>query len=147
MAVTMIALAVCGPAALLLYGIATVLYRWIQVLLRRRRMPPGPFPLPLVGNIFQLPAERQWKRLEEWSQTFKSPIITYWEGSKPTIVCNDAWTISDLNDRRANIYSSRPYGTVKGKLFGLYHMNQAGLPYGDKWRLHRKLTVSSTAAT
>ncbi|KAH0832539.1 cytochrome P450 monooxygenase [Fonsecaea pedrosoi] len=138
---------VVAPALALLSGILIVLYQWVDVLIRRRRLPPGPFPFPLVGNLFQLPREKQWCKLEEWSKVYNSPIITYWEGCKATIVCNDAWTISELNDRRANIYSSRPYKTVTGKLFGLYDMNQAGLPYGDRWRLHRRLTHAATNAS
>jgi cytochrome P450 len=133
--------------ALLLGAIAKFFGEWIEVLWRRRSMPPGPLPWPIVGNILQLPRQKQWEKLEEWSTIYNSPIITYWEGCKPTICCNDAWTISELDDRRANIYSSRPYKTVTGKLFGLYDMNQAGLPYGDRWRLHRRLTHAATNAS
>lgn len=136
-----------GAVALVAVAIAKCLFDWVGILLRRRAMPPGPMPWPLVGNNFQLPKQKQWEKLEQWSKDYDSPIITYWEGCKATICCNDAWTISELDDRRANIYSSRPFKTVTGKLFGLYDMNQAGLPYGDRWRLHRRLTHAATNAS
>lgn len=146
MAITL-ALPIFGIAVLFLGLIAKCLADWAQILQRRRSMPPGPMPWPLVGNNLQLPKQKQWEKLAEWSRTYNSPIITYWEGCKPTICCNDAWTISELDDRRAAIYSSRPFKTVTGKLFGLYDMNQAGLPYGDRWRLHRRLTHAATNAS
>lgn len=133
-----------APTVALITGILLILYKWFEVLILRGRLPPGPFPLPLFGNVFQLPKEKQWCRLEDWSKAYNSPVITFWEGSQPQIVCNDAWSISELCDRRANIYSSRPFRTVTGKLFGLYETNQAGMPYADKWRLHRRVTVNKS---
>ncbi|KAG5800886.1 hypothetical protein H9Q69_000013 [Fusarium xylarioides] len=106
-------------------------------------MAPGPFPLPLFGNIFMIPTSRQWKKSEEWSMKYQSPIITVWDGHTPVIVCNDSWSMSNLCDKRANNYSSRAIKTLTGKVFGLHKFNQAGLPYGDQWRLHRRLTHSA----
>lgn len=119
-----------------------IAYEYAKVLSLRRRMPPGPLPLPLFGNIFSFPKDKQWKKLEEWSKNLDSPIITFWQGSTPVVVCNDAWSMADLCDKRANIYSSRHVSVLTGKIFGLHKFNQAGLPYGEQWRLHRRLTVS-----
>ncbi|CRG82712.1 O-methylsterigmatocystin oxidoreductase [Talaromyces islandicus] len=94
---------------ILLFPIILVLIDYAGVLSLRRRMPPGPLPLPLFGNYFSIPGERPWLKFEEWSvKTYKSPLITIWNGTAPTILCNDAWCISDLLDKRASIYSSRP---------------------------------------
>ncbi|KAI6080607.1 cytochrome P450 [Hypoxylon rubiginosum] len=117
-----------------------IAYEYAKVLSLRRRMPPGPLPLPLFGNIFSFPKDKQWKKLEEWSKNLDSPIITFWQGSTPVVVCNDAWSMADLCDKRANIYSSRHVSVLTGKIFGLHKFNQAGLPYGEQWRLHRRLT-------
>jgi hypothetical protein len=38
-------------------------------------MPPGPKKLPLVGNLFDIPAERQWETYLEWSKQFSGSIF------------------------------------------------------------------------
>lgn len=138
-----VAFPIIAAAAAVITGILYVVIGYAKVLRRRRRMPPGPFPIPLFGNLFLMPATQQWLKLQEWSQTYKSPIITFWDGHTPIVVCCDAWSMSDLCDKRAHIYSSRAIKVLTGRVFGLHKFNQAGLPYGDQWRLHRRLTVRS----
>jgi len=122
-------------------GALAVLVDYGRMLRLRQKMPPGPFPLPIVGNVLQLPKRKPWYRFEEWANKYNNPLITVWFGRQPTVVLNDAWTASDLMDKRANIYSSRPVFQVPGELMEGRLYNQTMLPYGDRWRLHRRLTV------
>ncbi|KAL9080413.1 MAG: hypothetical protein Q9157_000798 [Trypethelium eluteriae] len=103
------------------------------------RKPPGPFPLPVVGNTHLLPDKKPWIYFETLSKTYNSPLITFWVGRRPTIWLNDAWTASALLDKRAAIYSSRPRMVVFAEL-GAGQSNLVNMYYGDRWRLHRKLT-------
>src|SRR5271156_1944226 len=91
--------------AALFVGIVAAAKDYLRMLRLRSKMPPGPFPLPIIGNVLQLPKCKPWYRFEEWATKFNSPIITVWFGRNPTVVLNDAWTASDLMDKRANIYS------------------------------------------
>ncbi|CAI0643763.1 unnamed protein product [Colletotrichum noveboracense] len=136
---------VCSLATVA-FGIIYVFVDYVRVLRLRQKMAPGPFPLPLFGNIFHIPPIRQWKKFEEWSLKYHSPIITIWDGHTPIMICNDAWSMSELCDKRANIYSSRAVKTLTGKVFGLHKFNQAGLQYGEQWRIHRRLTHSAANA-
>lgn len=119
-----------------------VMIDYVRVLRLRRKMPPGPFPLPLVGNYFAIPKIKPWIEFEKWAQYYNDPMITLWQGHRPTIMCNDIWSISDLLDKKANIYSSRPHMIAMGDLLNATDSNQVCLVYGDKWRLHRRLMVS-----
>jgi len=122
-------------------GLIVLLIDYVLLLYKRSKMPPGPFPLPIVGNVLHFPREKPWYKFEEWSNKFNNPMITVWIGRNPIVVLNDAWTASDLMDKRANIYSSRPVFQVPGRLMGGAEWDQPLLPYGDKWRRHRKLMV------
>ncbi|KIX01994.1 uncharacterized protein Z518_07933 [Rhinocladiella mackenziei CBS 650.93] len=116
-----------------------ILADYARVLRLRQKLPPGPFPAPLFGNFFSIPKLKPWIELEKWSEYYKDPMITIWQGHRPTIMCNDIWTISELLDKRANIYSSRPHMIAMGDCVNATETNQVCLVYGDRWRLHRRL--------
>ncbi|KAH7010382.1 cytochrome P450 [Ilyonectria destructans] len=113
---------------------------YVRILRLRQRMPPGPFPLPLFGNFFDIPNEKPWIKWEQMAKEYDNPMLTLWNGRRPIIVCNDIWTISDLLDKRASIYSSRPHFVVMGDMMNMTETNQVNQLYGDRWRLHRRLT-------
>lgn len=71
--------------------------------------------------------------------TDDNPLLTVWIGRKAYIYCHDATTATDLMEKRAEIYSSRPKMIVMGDLRGSTGKDQVALEYNDQWRLHRKL--------
>lgn len=134
LAITLLAAAIAVP-------ILWLLHAYVRVLLLRRKLPPGPFPVPLFGNYFQTPVYKPWETWERWSKFYDNPLITIWNGHRPVIICNDAWTISDLTEKRAAIYSSRPVLVAAADIVNTTRYNQIALPYGDQWRNQRRLTV------
>jgi hypothetical protein len=100
----------------------------ISDVLKWMRMPPGPLPLPFIGN--KLPSSKPWIQFEEWSKKY-GPIFTIWVGRRPTIVISDPEIAVDLMEKRSNIYSSRPRFVVMGEMYAT-----GGLlvqPYGKGW--------------
>ncbi|KAL1976196.1 hypothetical protein VTN31DRAFT_2478 [Thermomyces dupontii] len=112
-------------------------YSWMLYL--HFKMPPGPLPLPIIGNTWLLPENKPWFYFEKLAKDYNAPLITFWIGRNPTVWICDAWCASELLDKRAGIYASRPRMVVFGEL-GTGQTNLVTMYYGDRWRLHRKLT-------
>ena len=124
---------------LLTLALVALCIDYARMLYYHFKMPPGPIPLPLVGNTLLLPDVKPWIYFEELSHRYNSPIITFFIGRHPTIWLNDAWVTSELLDKRANIYSSRPHMIVFGDL-GTGDWNLVTMKYSQRWREHRKIT-------
>ncbi|KZO99710.1 putative cytochrome P450 [Calocera viscosa TUFC12733] len=130
-------LQVLGTLALL--AAVGVFVDWLWMYRLHKKMPPGPMPWPIVGNTYQLPDEKPWIYFENLAKKHNTPVLTFWIGRNPTVWICDAWAASDLLDKRAGIYSSRPHMVVFGDL-GTGDWNLVTMKYGERWRLHCKLT-------
>ncbi|KAI4914950.1 hypothetical protein J4E90_004987 [Alternaria incomplexa] len=101
------------------------------------RMPPGPTPLPFLGNKLQLPKSKPWIEFQRWSKIY-GPIFTIWIGRKPTVVISDPNIAVELMEKRSTKYSSRPRMVVMGEIL----WDNASIlvqPYGKEWSVRRKL--------
>ncbi|XP_034293416.1 cytochrome P450 2H1 isoform X1 [Pantherophis guttatus] len=70
---------------LLLFGTCLLFMAIRRKTSERRRMPPGPFPLPLIGNFLQLDTKNFPRSLEKLSQKY-GPVFTIYLGSMPAVV-------------------------------------------------------------
>src|ERR1700761_9309408 len=109
----------------------------VHDVLQWMRLPPGPTPLPFVGNKFDIPKSQPWIQFQEWSKKY-GPIFTLWIGRRPTLIISDPQIAVDLMEKRSNKYSSRPRMVVLGEV---YNGNSSILtqPYGKAWSVRRKL--------
>jgi cytochrome P450 len=114
-------------AAIPLVILLSDIWKWL-------RMPPGPTPLPFIGN--KLPKSKPWIQFQEWSKIY-GPIFTIWVGRRPTLVISDPKIAVELMEKRSNKYSSRPRFVVMGEIYA----NGSVLvqPYGKEWSVRRKL--------
>ncbi|RAH42160.1 cytochrome P450 [Aspergillus brunneoviolaceus CBS 621.78] len=108
------------------------LYLLLQLNKRRHQYPPGPRPLPIIGNLHQLPRRDPWRTLKTWHNRH-GPIITVWVGSRPIIIIGSFHCAKDLFKRRGAIYGSRPayFADAMGS-----DSLVVALPYGLQWRRH-----------
>ncbi|KAJ5938151.1 Cytochrome P450 [Penicillium verhagenii] len=101
------------------------------------RLPPGPTPIPFLGNKFIIPTSSPWIQFEEWSRKY-GPIFTLWIGRRPTIIISDPNIAVDLLEKRSTKFSSRPRFVVMGELY----WDNAGIlvqPYGKEWQIRRRM--------
>lgn len=102
------------------------------------RLPPGPYPFPIIGNLHQLrlPAHRCLKELSDKY----GPIMFLRFGSVPTVVVSSSQSAKQFLKTHDLKFASRP-PTAAGKYF-MYNFRSLALsPYGDHWKKMRKICV------
>ncbi|KAJ5114719.1 cytochrome P450 [Penicillium alfredii] len=110
--------------------------------LRKLPLPPGPSPLPIIGNIHQLLSKPLPELLLEWHQKY-GPIISFRSGSRLMVSIASHDVCQDLMLRKGTLYNSRPEIVVAGR-HATRGLHIALMPFGKKWQAHRRILASVT---
>ncbi|CCL99955.1 uncharacterized protein FIBRA_01980 [Fibroporia radiculosa] len=102
----------------------------------QNKLPPGPSPLPIIGNIHQLPLENRHKIFAEWAKKY-GDIFSFNVFHKSFVVISSVQAAHDLLEKRGSKYSDRPRMVMLNEIMGFDPIISI-LPYGDRWRLHRR---------
>ena len=116
-----------------LLAVLIALAAW-TIIARSRRprlpLPPGPTPLPIIGNILDIPTENPWERYRDWCRTYsewsvltesgiciyirlaESDIVYAQAATQPIVIVGSFKAAIDLLDKRDRIYSDRVLGNV-----------------------------------
>jgi len=97
-----------GTATTAIIGlVAALVFFWI-VLYKSGRLPPGPYPLPIIGNFHQLrlPAHRCLKDLADKY----GPIMFLRFGSVPTVVVSSSEIAKQSQRKGSNGVGGRCFG-------------------------------------
>ncbi len=70
-------------------------------------LPPGPKPLPIIGNVHQAPKSYGWRTYREWSKQY-GPIVHVNMLGQPVIILSTSEVAHDLLAKRGAIFSDRP---------------------------------------
>ncbi|KAM0293698.1 hypothetical protein HYE67_007906 [Fusarium culmorum] len=106
---------------------------------KRHGLPPGPKPLPIIGNIRDMPpkgvpAFRHWLKHKD---TY-GPVSSVSVLGQPLIIIHDREAAHYLFDKSSGKSSGRPSANFGGRLCGfdkILSLQQ----YGDTFKRHRKL--------
>ncbi|KAH7931186.1 cytochrome P450 [Leucogyrophana mollusca] len=99
-------------------------------------LPPGPTPLPVIGNVLSLDSREPWNTYTEWEALYGKLVYARFFNND-VIIINSEKVAKELLEQRSHIYSDRPFiATVEP--FG-WSFDFAFTPYGDEWRFCRKL--------
>ncbi|KAJ3782909.1 cytochrome P450 [Lentinula aff. detonsa] len=127
-----------GTAIATISGIVAVSLITSMVHRRTRHTPPGPPPLPIVGNWLDLPSTEPWVKFADWSQRFESDIIHLNVFGTDILVVNSTDVAKALFEGKSALYADRPRMSMLNELVGLSWLS-GFIPQGNTWKTHRKI--------
>ncbi|KIJ60731.1 hypothetical protein HYDPIDRAFT_98167 [Hydnomerulius pinastri MD-312] len=124
-------------ALVALWGVLT-----LYVVRRRKQrarypFPPGPKPLPLIGNLRDLPLKDEAVTYNQWAKKYGDLVYANVIG-RHLLFVNSPQIAIDLFEKRSVNYSDRNELPMINDLMG-WDWSFGHMPYGDRWKKHRKM--------
>ncbi|KIJ41713.1 hypothetical protein M422DRAFT_229524 [Sphaerobolus stellatus SS14] len=102
----------------------------------RPPLPPGPKPLPFIGNYLDLPKTKDWLTMDRWFKRY-GDMVYYRVFDQGVLILGSLKGCQDTFEKRSAIYSGRPQLVMLGKLSG-WDFAFSNMSYGRPWRTHRQ---------
>ncbi|KAK6115941.1 hypothetical protein DH2020_008210 [Rehmannia glutinosa] len=100
------------------------------------KLPPGPYPLPIIGNILQL-GQNPHQSLAKLSKTY-GPLMSLHLGSIYTVIVSSPEIAKDVLQKHDQIFSGRTIAAA-AQVHDHHKISMAYLPIGEQWRKIRKI--------
>ncbi|KFH42702.1 Fumitremorgin C synthase-like protein [Hapsidospora chrysogenum ATCC 11550] len=130
-----------GPSLMIVLAVVIVCFFLYKTVAARNEkspsLPPGPKPLPFLGNIHEMLRKPPLDCFRDWHNEF-GPIITLRYGQRLVISISSHRICQELLDKRGAIYSSRPRFIIAGERM-TNAMTMALVPYNDRWKSHSRI--------
>ncbi|KAL6480645.1 hypothetical protein MHYP_G00116780 [Metynnis hypsauchen] len=105
---------------------------------RPKNFPPGPRPVPLFGNLFQLNITNPLKDFEKLAERYGN-VYSLYIGGTPAVVLTGLKAVKEALVKKAADFSGRPQNLL------LSHVTEGkGLvlvDYGPAWKEHRRFAI------
>ncbi|XP_028629329.1 cytochrome P450 2C55 [Grammomys surdaster] len=103
----------------------------------RGKLPPGPTPLPIIGNILQIDVKDISKSIKKFSKVY-GPVFTLYFGMKPTVVVHGYEAVKEALDDLGEEFSGRGVFPIVEKV-----NNHLGVIFsnGKKWKELRRFSL------
>ncbi|KAI0516226.1 hypothetical protein KFK09_008898 [Dendrobium nobile] len=100
-------------------------------------LPPGPWKIPIIGNLHQLLGEHPHRRLQNLANTY-GPLLHLKLGEINLIVITSRDFVRDIFTTHDVKFASRPK-LMAGKIIFYNHTNVGFAPYSKTWSKLRKI--------
>ncbi|XP_023759799.1 cytochrome P450 76T24 [Lactuca sativa] len=123
---------------LLISALFTLIYALITTSSRRKsRLPPGPYPFPIIGSLLKL-SDKPHRSLATLSSRY-GPLMSLKLGSRTTIVVSSPDVAKEFFHTHDISFSGRSIPDV-ARIVDHDQYSLAWLPTGDQWRRLRRIT-------
>ncbi|XP_036625509.1 cytochrome P450 2C23-like isoform X2 [Trichosurus vulpecula] len=125
-----------STTALLAFVVFLILSLWMQGL-KRGKLPPGPTPLPLIGNLLQLNLKNVAASFSQLAEKY-GPIYTFYFGTHPVVVLHGYDILKEALIDQGDAFVDRPIlpltdDAFKGK--GVISSR------GERWKQLRRFSL------
>ncbi|XP_075043092.1 cytochrome P450 2G1-like isoform X2 [Mixophyes fleayi] len=106
---------------------------------RRRNLPPGPTPLPVIGNLLQIKRGEMVKSLIQMGAQY-GPVYTLYFGQRPVIILSGYLAVKEALIDQGEEFSGRGRMASVDKIFdgfGVVFSN------GDRWKQLRRFSLTT----
>ncbi|KAK0501149.1 cytochrome P450 [Armillaria luteobubalina] len=104
---------------------------------RHPPLPLGPRGIPLLGNLLEMPSEKEWLTFAKWGEKYGDMASVSIFGRRLVIINSVQMAVSML-DKKSSIYSDRPVIGMGGELVG-WKNTMIFMSYGSRFRNGRRL--------
>ncbi|XP_009775980.1 desmethyl-deoxy-podophyllotoxin synthase-like [Nicotiana tabacum] len=118
--------------------------KWYKMCNNRRKLPPGPMKLPILGNLHQL---IDWKSSELLPHrtlaklaSKHGPLMHMKLGERSAIIVSSPQMVREVMRKHDLNFSNRPVLLVGKEMF-YDHADMGFCNYGDFWRQMRKICI------
>ncbi|XP_075717052.1 cytochrome P450 2K1-like [Rhinoderma darwinii] len=102
-------------------------------------LPPGPRPLPIIGNLHMLDLKKPYKTFHQLSKTY-GPVYTIKLGEETVVVLCGYEAVKDALVNHADEFSGRPKVPIFHEIIKGHGVIFA---YDDNWKVMRRFTLTT----
>ena len=116
----------------------------VRTLWENRNLPPGPFPLPVLGNMLSVGLKQPYRDLATMTKKY-GKLFRIQMGSRRVIVVNSYGIAREALVAKAEDFAGRPHHFF-GSIFGRNSTDLAFQTFSQRWKTLHKITLTASFA-